>query len=613
MSEEPSTAVCSGPRPSRILLPLAAVLGAGIALCWFKVFNNDIFWHLRAGQEILQSGHIPRHNLFSSTFPDYPWLDGEWLFQVAVAWCYQSFGWLGIAVFKALAVCLIGATIFFATLASEGGPWTAAALAVGALAVMRLRLTERPHLLSYLFFSTMLWILTRRARGGRAAVWALPPLFALWGNLHPELLVGLLCLGAVVTGEALDRHRAGAPLWARGDRLPAALLLSAAATLANPAGWRVLQFPLLHLDLGSLMDVTEFRSSFSYPVPLFWLTLGLVAIVLALRPRKVTLAEAIPISGLALLAILYLRTIPYFALAAAPLLGRHLRPAGLAAGAGSRRETPVLIAGIVAMLLWSLTLGRPPFLRPGHGVNDAVFPVAAANLLAAEPVPPKLYNHYDPGGYLIFRLWPRLGVFQDSRSLQAYPRSFFEQVDLRRSATNWSSLFAAYGVSTALVRRGDLERMGFGNRAWGLVFWDDDWCVAVRRIPETASLLERLEYSTYLPDFPLPHDTAGREAAVGEIRRNQAARLAPSAGVATDLGVTLALLHRFPEAITSLREATRLAPGRADAWAKLGFAHAAAGDRAAALEALRTALGLDPANDAARKTLTAITASPTAP
>jgi hypothetical protein len=593
----------------RLLPPLAAVVASGVALGWFQVFDHDVFWHLSAGQQILRSGGLPDRNLFSATFPDHPWLDLEWLFQVVIAACFQAGGWLGVALFKVLVVCLTGVTVFAAVLAAGAGPWSAAALAAGVLAVMRLRITERPHLVSYLFFAAILCVLARRARGGRAAIWALPPLFALWSNIHPELLAGLLFLGAVVVGEALDRRRAGGPVRDRGDLLPPVLLLCSAATLANPGGWRVLQYPLLHLGLGSFIDLTEFRSSFGYPVPLFWLTLGTLAATLSVRRARVTLAEALPVGGLAVLAVLFQRTIPYFAIAAAPLLGRHLGGGSRAEGE-RRRETPALVVGVAVVLAWTLSLGRPPFVRPGHGVNAALFPVAAADFLAAESLPPKLYNPYGEGGYLIHRLWPRLGVFQDGRFVQAYPRSFFQQLALVSSPGDWSALLEAHGVSTALVRRGDLERMGFGNRGWGIVFWDDEWCVLVRRVAPTAGLLARLEYTAYLPGFPLPQDAAGREAAVGEMRRNQAARRARSVQVATDLGVTLALLHRFREAIASLDEATRLAPRSADAWAKLGFAHAAGGERAAAVAALQTALRLDPAHEAARRNLAAVNALP---
>ena len=55
-------------------------------LCLVPLQETDLFFRLANGQEILRTGRVPAHNLFSFTFPKQPYLDSAWLFDVATAW-----------------------------------------------------------------------------------------------------------------------------------------------------------------------------------------------------------------------------------------------------------------------------------------------------------------------------------------------------------------------------------------------------------------------------------------------------------------------------------------------------------------------------------------------
>jgi hypothetical protein len=588
------------------------VLATGSALAWFQIFDSDMFWHLKAGEEIISRGRVPRENIFSWTFPDHLWVNAEWLFQIVLAWSHQTAGWLGIACLKLLLVGLIGTALFVACTATAPRPWSAAAWTTMSLAVMRFRFTERPHLFSYFFFAVLLGILARRARGDRRGIWALPLLFALWSNVHTEFVIALLYLGGVVAVEAACRRaRAGCPA-DPADHLPIIALLCIPASLVNPFSWRALVFPFLHVNLGAVLTVTEFQSSLARPMPRFWLALVVAVAVLALRRREVRWADVLPLGGLAVLAVCYLRTIPFFALAAAPLLhARWIPPRCAGKERAARRASAILLGGAITVFLGAMTVDNPALMRRGHGVNERHFPIAAANLLAAEPFPPPLFNTYDDGGYLIFRLWPRYGVFQDGRCLQAYPRAFFARLNRRHPPPDWRGILSEYGVNSALVRRNELPAMGFDPREWGMVHWDDAWCLLLRRGPAAAPLLERLEYRVYLPgaDFSRWPPSA-LTPTLAEIRRNQAARLSPSAGVANDMGATLAALSRIAESIAAFEEAVRLDPDFALAWVNLGRAHLAAGDGARAASALKRALRLDPDVPDARTLLESAGAPP---
>ena len=596
-----SAAGRSAPGLARVVA-IAAVLAGVVLLAFFQVNDTDVFWQIKVGERVLATGEtVAQLNYFSSTFPDYPYYNPEWLFQVMLAVVHARGGWQGVMALKLALVALLAATLFARLLKVCDAPATAAALTLAALATMRSRLTERPQLASLLFFCLMLLMLEGARRGRPRLLWGLVPLFALWSNVHGELLLGLLVLFGAATGEWLQRHREGGPAVVAPHRLAAVGLACFAASLLNPGGVRILWQGPGHFSLGSILEIAEFSFSSPRDVPLFWVVLAAVLIALLRRRGRIDWAEAIPLAGVALLSIRYRREIPYFAMGALPLLQRALTAEG---GKPWVRRAGGLAAGLLAAgcLIWAMRYDRILTYRWGWGINTDIFPAAAADFIARAQLPPGLYNHYNVGGYLLYRLSPPYGVFQDSRG--AYPVEFLAALHAQHGGEASRGLLERFGVNTALIWSFEAKYL-LPRQEWAVVYWDDRHCVLVRRAPQHEPLLARLEYRRYLPwgddaDFG---DPRALEALAAEMRRNERERGAPSAAVAADLGIVLGRMQRYEDARTELARAVALNPDNASAWAYLGLAQAQRGDQAQARESWHRALALDPAQDIARRGL----------
>ncbi|MFN2371721.1 MAG: hypothetical protein ABR506_11310, partial [Candidatus Krumholzibacteriia bacterium] len=63
---------------------LLAVVTA-LLLGWHSLADRDVWFHARAGADLLVEGGLAQTNRYSFTAPEHPWLNHEWLFQVAVA------------------------------------------------------------------------------------------------------------------------------------------------------------------------------------------------------------------------------------------------------------------------------------------------------------------------------------------------------------------------------------------------------------------------------------------------------------------------------------------------------------------------------------------------
>jgi tetratricopeptide (TPR) repeat protein len=593
-------------RPHRLtrLLPLLAVLAGTFWLCFFKVCDPDVFWQLKVGEVILDTGRMVRTNIFAATFPDHPFFNTEWLFQVVLALAYRAGGWGGVAALKTLLVLLLAGTLYATCLGRRDAPLPAAFLTLAAVAAIRFRLTERPQLVSLLFFALLILVVDRHRRTGSRQLWALPALFALWGNCHAELMLGLLYLAGTATGELVAALRDRSRSLATPRRHLGVAALGLVATGLNPEGYRVLAHPFTHFGIGAIIEVKEFMVSRPALVPLFWAFLAASVLAVALPRARHDWAEILPAAGLALLGARYLREVPFFILAAAPLLQgalpAHVRPQGRRAAAAWAGGGALLLAGAFA---WELRFDKLMAYGWGWGVSERYFPVAAMDVMERAGFPPTIYNHYEDGGYLIYRLYPRMGVFQDGRS-SAYPDEWLARMHARHTGEEWEENLERFGVNTALV---GLPEAGFlfPRDRWALVFWDDRYCIFVRRTEATRELLARWEYRLFRPEAAAQVRLVGNPAVLpallAEIRRNEGERSYPNGWLFSEKGQALARLGQYPEAAVALRRAAAMLPEVPIVWLNLGLVELRLPGRdAEGRAALEQAVRLDPSGEMRR-------------
>src|SRR4051812_39263279 len=190
--------------------------------------ETDLFFRIKAGQEIVARHGLPGRNLFSFTFPDHPDIDAAWLFEVGAAALYARGGFPAVVIAKT-AVLLAAFALAFTLCRRRGAGPAASALALGAAAFAgRERFVERPHVFSLLGVVGLLLAvdLLIEAEGKRAAriALALCAGVALWANLHAGAFVAPIALGFAAAGARLDRNGAAKRLGFAAVGAAAALL-----------------------------------------------------------------------------------------------------------------------------------------------------------------------------------------------------------------------------------------------------------------------------------------------------------------------------------------------------------------------------------------------------
>jgi len=446
--------------PGAFAVRLALAAAAFVAGC-FPILESDLFWHLASGRWMVEQGAIPRRDPFRFTPPELPWIDHEWLFQLA-AWGIERLAGLdGLIVARATALALFALLLFALARRAGLGPALAGLVALGGLLGARPRFLFRPEIVTLFALLLLLaglgrWIEQRRP----AILGGLALLVVVWVNFHGQALLAPAVAGLFLLGA----RGAGARLALREILVPP--LLFAGCLLANPYGWRLIEVPLG--ILGALADLPaanpEWLSSFAAPQPYLYGGFAVVATLAWAARRSSGRWPApewgLPALGLALLALAGVRHQALFFAVATPFAAHALAALSAATGGPRPRERRLVAATLLLTLAAGAWAAFPPAsgpLRPRHGglafgfgIARDRFPVRLAEALAERPGVGPLYNDFVHGGYLIWRLHPPRRVFLDGR-MELHPALLHEIAAARASNTGWDALLARYGAVGALV------------------------------------------------------------------------------------------------------------------------------------------------------------------
>lgn len=326
---------------------LVTLLIAVLGYCTLTVLQIDRFaddpgvgWHLETGRLILRHQAVPHLDPFLGTPTPRPWVADQWLSDVVLAALDRSGGWpLTYAVLTLLTIATFFGIVFQTAHARTHAPLAASVATFIALKLASIHFIWRPVIFAFCLFAAVVFLTQRladRMRSGAPLRWRdvllIPPVFALWANLHPSFALGLIVCGLIFMGTLYDViFVAQRPLSNRDVLYGLAIFgLAALATLLTPYG------AALHLQVWELVGSdffmrlnTEWRPlvATSGEGQLFYAVLGLIVAGGFITPRRTELlrcSDLFAIGVLAAATIQSVRYLPFFAIVAAPLVAAVL-------------------------------------------------------------------------------------------------------------------------------------------------------------------------------------------------------------------------------------------------------------------------------------------------
>jgi hypothetical protein len=421
--------------------------------------DGDTGWHIRAGEWIMRHGSVPRHDLFSFTLPGRPWFAWEWLSELLMAWLHR-WGMSAVVLAATVVLSITFALLYRIVRARCGNVLVAIGLTGLAVAGSSIHWLARPHLATLLF--TVIFLAILESPDARL-LWLLPPLTALWTNLHAGFVFGILLILVYAIGQPVR-----ACWWAAAA--------SMAASLANPYGWHLHAHIARYLaaDSWQFDHINEFLSP-NFHASLarcfeLMLALAVAAAFWHLTRRRVhyVLLTVGPVH----MALVSARNIPLFLIVAVVpvavaieewldaaararlprlahrILGAFVR---LAADMGAVERfarvpaSSALCCGFLAAALLAPSASG----KFRSDFDPRAFPARAIAALRTPGA--RIFTSDQWGDYLIYRLYPDINVFVDGRS--DFYGGDHEQIcqDVWNVRYDWEQKLGRYRVDTVLL------------------------------------------------------------------------------------------------------------------------------------------------------------------
>jgi hypothetical protein len=472
-------------------LAIATILLCGLlAITARDAGDPDLYWHLRTGQWIIESGHVPHSDPFSFTRAGHAWISHEWLSELAFYELWKHGGAAALIIFSAIVTTAGFMLLFFRC--SGKRYWAAAATAFGALASSPCW-GVRPQMFTFTMASLLLWLIDRGEKRPKLLL-CIPPLFLLWLNLHGGFALGpalLLAYGLGLLWEML----AGDTMWheVRASLIHLGLLLVLCLALVplNPSGARLYHYPFDTLSSVGMRSFIgewfspDFHQRLYRPFLLVWLLVLAALATSRVRPKGRVIVPLL-LTGFASLDAV--RHIPIFILVAMPMIAATLPVASPSFRDSSLRPASspfrTLFNTVVVILIATFAFVRwVVVVRNESNRETELYPRdAVASLQNGKGRQQRLFVYYDWGGYAIWRLYPDYRVFLDGRA-DLYGDDLLRQFKTAiRLSHGWRNVLDSWNVETVLVPPSSaLAQALLIDREWQAVFQDSQAVIFERR------------------------------------------------------------------------------------------------------------------------------------
>ncbi len=473
-----------------------AILALGLfTMAARGITDPDVWWHLRTGQLILQNHSLFHTDPYSFTRFGQPWINHEWLSQVLLFGLYRVTGFGGLIV--AFGV-VIAATFLLVFARSAGRPYLASLVTLWGAVASAPSWGVRPQMFSLLLASIFL-VLLEASEHRPKLLWWTAPLMLLWANLHAGYPIGLAFIALFLLGEALEAAISPEPWQNSASRLKQLALafgLCLAVVALNPNGVQLYWYPFETLRSAAMHRFIHewFSPDFHDPtyLPLLLMLLALVA-GLALLPRSPRLRNLLLVLATIPAALRSIRHIPILVLVIVPVLAELAHTWLQRSGTNRLFRTPLTgsasrtlaINFVVLFAFTGFTVLRVRHVVSRQAEAEAKnFPVTAAAFLEQRHPPGPIMNHYNWGGYFIWKLYPQYRVFMDGRA-DVYGDTLMTNFgDCYHLTGNWRRSLQAWGIQTVVLPPdAPLITALQSGPDWEQIYSDSEAVILTRRRP----------------------------------------------------------------------------------------------------------------------------------
>ncbi len=420
------------------LLFVVGLILLNVLLCTKSIQENDYFWHIKAGEYIVNNKVVPMSDVFSwyGISHNLQWYAHEWLSEVIYYLIYVVFGNVGNIVAVSLITTFL---LVFLFIKNKNNLYKNIPLATVWFTISILLLsgnaTPRPHLFSYMALLSTLYILDKYRKEDTKLVWFLPIISLIWVNVHggSATLAYLLIVVAIVTSIfdfQIFRIKSSKLPLAKIKVLSINFVLSILIQVINPNGFKMILYPYVNMaDKPLLSAIAEWHSPDIKTVLglLIFAILGIVILTLFVIKTDIEFYDLAIMLAFTYLTLQSVRFSILFIMAVTPIFLKYIPEWRC------KYNNLLIIPFTVIVILITSLLPLSIHNAMATPIDNTNYPSDEAIQVLKDEKPQRLFNSYDWGGYLIYKEIP---VFIDGRADIFSKNIFWDYMDIAKINSN---------------------------------------------------------------------------------------------------------------------------------------------------------------------------------
>jgi hypothetical protein len=452
--------------------------------------DTDMWWHLRTGQQIVETEQTLSIDMFSHTYAGETHLNHSTVSQIVMYGVWSIAGNLGMSLLTS--VLAVGG-MYFLYRAGKGTIYMQAFVLIFGAATAATFWSPRPQMFSFFFSTILIYLLFDYKRTGRDRLLWLIPLMWIWGNSHGGFAIGFIFLGAFIVGEFINNilNTGDSRMPMMGVRKLFLVTIGALLILAiNPIGLEIYKVPLETFGIQELRLYIQEWQSPDFNQRFTWGFVILLSIVIGAvwaSRRNFDWTDWFLVCGTTFMALMAGRNLSVFAVAVVPIATYHLDSVLTSNGwviqhrefeIPRRARLNLLLVGLVVFgaLANILVVADSETVYEGQSMT---LPIDAVAYLNGSDISGNMFNSYNWGGYLMFNA-PQYKVFIDGRTdlyiefLNDYFTVAIGSEEWREEFEKWDIQFAVIETNSGLAEELELDD------GWRTEYHDDLASIFVR-------------------------------------------------------------------------------------------------------------------------------------
>ncbi len=459
-----------------------------------KAFTQDLGRHLLLGQIILDCVCVPKINLFSYTAPNFPFINHHWIPEVVF---YLIAHYINLTALLWIKIFLISASFILVLYLAvkKSSLWIASILSIPFIFIFSERFDARPEIFSFVFVSLMLFLLSVYRKTGKLLYLSPVVLIQLlWVNSHIYFFVGLLLLAFLAVDLVLRKKL--------NSKFILLFCTAYAVTMINPNGIEGAIYPLrvfgnYGYSIVENQNIFFLNSFFFNPRVLVFELLALVVLVgIVIQLKRKNYFFSLSMSFAVVAGFMMIRNFPLFVLIVLPGLAQSVSILLEKISPQIRNQIVGITASI--FIIFSFVHSFHHIQSPYFGLYYISGAEKAVDFFKENKLSGRIFNNFDIGSYLIYRLYPEEKVFVDGRP-EAYPASFFDEY--KRMQTDFAFFkqqVIRYDINTVFFAHTDITPWAqaflqtiMQDSQWVPVYIDERIVILLKNIPDNQDLIEK--------------------------------------------------------------------------------------------------------------------------